>query len=90
MDLQRNSQEYAHITFSAQPTNGDVVEASVNLIDWYPVTIGGDGVGLVLLRGPAAIATEGVLVTNDREELWIRITSTPEVIVRSAGWIVLY
>lgn len=90
MDLQRNSQEYAHITFSAPPASEDLVEASVDLLTWSPVTIGLDGVGLVLLRGPASTATDGVLVGNDREELWIRITSTPEIIVRSAGWIVLY
>lgn len=90
MDLQRNSQEYAHVEFSTAPSGGDVVEASTDLVVWQPVTIGGDGIGLVLLRGPAALATDGLLVANDREELWIRVTSTPEVIVRSAGWIVLY
>lgn len=89
MDLQRNSQEIAHITFSVPVGVGTTIEASIDLHTWTPVTTDTNGLGLVLLRGPDSGETEGLLVPG-RCELWIRITDSPEVIVRSAGWIVLY
>lgn len=89
MDLQRYSQEYVRIDFSIAPPVGADLEASVNLVDWVPVEMT-DSVGRVLLRGPDARRSEGLLVPDDGLELYVRVADTPEDIVRSAGRIVLY
>lgn len=88
MDLQNNSQEYAHVVFSVAPSGGATVDASVDLITWQTVNFV-NGEGLVLLRGPNSTATQGILVA-ETGNLWIRVTNAPEVIIRSAGIVSLY
>lgn len=62
----------------------------MNLQDWTAVEMI-DGVGRVLLRGPDARRTDGILVTDqDNQELFVRVADAPEDIVRSAGRINLY
>ena len=88
MDLQNNSQEYAYIDFSVAPAEGATVDASVDLVNWTTVTFQNDE-GLVLLTGPNCSASEGILVQNSGP-LWIRVTNSPEIVIRSAGNVNLY
>lgn len=89
MDLQKNSLEYAHLVFSVAPPQGSAVDASVDLVTWSTVTFDNDGTGKVLLRGPQSTASTGILVPKS-SQLWIRVTESPEVIIRSAGIVNLY
>lgn len=89
MDLQKNSLEYAHIVFSVAPPQDAVVEASVDLLNWTPLSFDTDGTGKVLLRGPLSAASVGLLVKGT-SQLYIRVTEDPEIIVRSAGMVSIY
>jgi hypothetical protein len=89
MDLQSNSQEYAHIVFSIAPSLAATVDASVDLATWQTVTFGSNGEGQVLLRGPRCTGTQGLLVTKTAP-LWIRVVDDPEIVIRSAGIVSLY
>lgn len=86
MDLQNNSQEYAHVVFSIAPSG--TVDASVDLVTWQTVNFV-NGEGLVLLSGPNSTARQGLLVLESGN-LWIRVTNLPEVVIRSAGVVNLY
>lgn len=89
MDLQKNSLEYAHLVFSIGLPVGAITEASFDLKNWVTVTFDPDGTGKVLLRGPDYSGSTGLLVQKSGQ-LWIRVTASPEIIVRSAGLVQLY
>lgn len=87
MQLPRDGLEYARITFDDVPF-GATVEASIDRETWtvIPVT---NNLGLYLLRGPDSDAVDGALVSTN-SKLWIRLTDTPEVVVRAVATISLY
>lgn len=87
MQLPRDGLEYARITFDDVPF-GATVEASIDRASWtvVPVT---NSVGLYLLRGPDSVSTDGTLVATN-SKLWIRVSDSPEVVVRAVATISLY
>ncbi len=89
MQLPRDGQEYATLTFTVLPT-GVTVEASVDNRKTWTATISGasDLQRKILLRGPASTQTAGILVPESAT-LWIRVPDNPEVVVRSAGVVTL-
>lgn len=81
--LPRNGREYFHWTFIGLPT-GAIVEASIGGA-WHALTLDGNA-GRLLLAGPDADATGAVQVLVD-EFVVMRVTDSPEIVVRDGGWI---
>jgi hypothetical protein len=89
MELPRDGQEFAKITFTALTFNVPV-EASIDeRVTWLPTSAGTSPLERrILLRGPTYSGTEGTLVPEDTR-LWVRVADTPESLVRLAGRIYL-
>lgn len=89
MHLPNAGEEYARILFSDLP-DGAAVEVSVDDQEtWHlaePGTVPNEV--RILLRGPAAPSTDGLLVAL-QSRLWVRVTDSPELVIRDAGIIVV-
>lgn len=87
--LPRDGVEYAHFDFSPTPLPSDaVVEAKIGSA-WVLAELPAGLAPRVLLRGPdAPVGSGGALVATD-QPLRVRVRIGTEVIVRSAGHLVL-
>lgn len=88
MRLPRDGLEYANIEFSEIPY-GATVEASIDRETWTPVDVL-NNTAKYLLRGPDNPSTAGTLVTHNPTYVWIRLSDTPEQVVRNAGTVSIY
>ena len=84
--LPRDGKEYFHWTFTGLPDDHGAVEVSIGGV-WKPLTMVGQ-VGSLLLAGPNADPAGAVVVTADTL-VEVRVTDTPETIIRGGGWIKL-
>ena len=79
--LPRDGREFFHWSFTGLPS-GATVEVRIGG-QWYPLEMDG-GEGRLLLAGPDADLGDGVRVVAD-EALVMRVTDSPEIVVRSGG-----
>lgn len=86
-NLPKAGVEYFTWKFSGLP-DGAEVEVQIGS-DWYPLTVDGQE-GKILLAGPDAPETEdAVTVSESDKEVTLRVTDSPEVIIRNRGEIIL-
>ncbi|MFF2054100.1 hypothetical protein ACFVU2_21015 [Leifsonia sp. NPDC058194] len=82
--LPRDGREYFHWTFTGLPDDHGAVEAFIDG-QWRALTMDG-AVGRLLVAGPDADSTGAVVVTADTD-VKVRVTDSPEIVVRGGGWI---
>lgn len=87
MRLPKDGQEYVRISLTDYPP-GASVEASIDRENWVSITVT-SGVGLFLCRGPLSAETDGTLVPAGTE-VWVRVTGSPEQVVRKVGLLTIY
>lgn len=86
MKLPRNGREYAEWTVEGVPVGG-VLEARFNGTgDWH-VLSEANGAHRLLVAGPDADPGTAVVLTADRNDVEIRLTDLPEIVVRGGGQI---
>ncbi|MDN4616392.1 hypothetical protein P5G50_18245 [Leifsonia sp. F6_8S_P_1B] len=81
-NLPRAGREYFHWTFNGLPDDHGPVEAFISG-QWRPLTMDGAG-GRILLAGPDADSA-GAVVVSANQQVQLRVTDTPEVIIRDGG-----
>lgn len=85
-NLPRAGKEFFSWTFTGLP---DGTTAEVNIGgDWHALTMVGQ-VGKILLAGPDAADASGAVVVAADQQVQVRVTDTPEVIIRGGGRIAL-
>lgn len=83
MYLPRNGREYLRITLADTPDDV-TVHVSFDGTNWHPTTLV-DGVRRVLVCGPDyPPPLDGAVVVADKARPQVRITDTPEVVIRTA------
>ena len=82
--LTRDGREYFHWTFTGLPDDHGAVEVQIGG-QWCALTMDGS-VGRLLVAGPDADPTGAIVVSTDTD-VKVRVTDSPEVVVRGGGWI---
>lgn len=89
MELPRDGQEYARISFTDLPFNVTVEVSVDERATWTPATGGTDAnERKILLTGPDVNPPDGLVVEHGTR-LWVRVIDSPETVVRMAGQIFL-
>lgn len=88
MELPKDGAEYVHVTLEAYPSDV-IVEVSLdNRATWQTVEQRDDeGKPIILVRGPLAPAGTNTIDRTTR--LWVRVSDSPEIVVRPGGFITL-
>ncbi|UAJ78296.1 hypothetical protein IT072_02290 [Leifsonia sp. ZF2019] len=84
MYLDRGGREFIKWTFTGLPGDHGAVEVKLG-DEWHALDVTGN-VGSILLAGPDADPTGAVVVTTDTD-VKVRVTDSPEIVVRGGGWI---
>lgn len=92
--LRNGGVEYIHWTVTGLPVDppATAIEASLdNGTTWHAAAVDGTDVAL-LVAHPAAVAPDPLAVVaaaGGSRELLLRVTDTPEVIIRSGGFLAI-
>lgn len=83
--------EYVHWTATGLPTDPpiDTVQASIDGgTTWHTASVVA-GVASLLVASPTATGADpsAIVATAGLREMWVRLTDTPEVVIRSGGWL---
>lgn len=81
-NLPRNGVEYFSWALTGLPDDHGPVEVNIDGA-WHALTVAGS-IGKLLLAGPDADPTGAVVVPTD-QQVQVRVTDTPEVIIRGGG-----
>jgi len=88
-DLPRAGREFFHWPISGLPADAGALELFI-AGGWHPVTIATDQASFsLLLQGPLAPTDEptAVVVPIDQSDMRVRLTDSPEIVIRTAGYI---
>lgn len=87
MRLDRRGQEYAHFPVTGAPANAAALEVSFDSgATWQVTTWNTDKtVASILVAGPSLTAPAGVVLPLGRTQPLLRLTDTPEVVIRTTG-----
>jgi len=84
-NLPRTGREYFHWTFSGLPDDHGAVEVLISG-SWRALEMTGQ-TGKLLLAGPDVTDPQDAVVVATDQAVSVRVTDSPEIVVRGGGWI---
>lgn len=90
MKLHRASTEYVHVDIDGAPFDAAPLEMSFdNGGSWYPTQWNSEMTTIsILIAGPDSSALGDVVLPAGRHPVMVRLTDTPEVVVRSTNGVI--
>ena len=86
MKIDRRGQEYATFAVTGAPSGAATLEVSFDGGPWSPMVWAADKTSAsVLVSGPDVPTPAGVVLRAGRNVPVVRLTDTPEVVIRSTG-----